>query len=135
MYIYNSVFLYYLLLKYRKRGKFCTMVLFNSRVILFQRGKLYARAISFLKAKHRSKKALSVIFLSQHCYPYNPYISSRPFNSLKYFKGLTCVDVHIASPCNSVAMKLSSFAHFFQARIIITSRKQVNALFTKSICT
>lgn len=39
---------------------------------------------SILKLNTARKQALSVIFLFQHRFPYNPYISHRPLNSLKY---------------------------------------------------
>lgn len=61
-------------------------------------------------------------------FPYNHYISCRPLDSSKYFAGLFCVNVHLASPCYLMAMKLSNFRTLFYARRIITSNIQVNAL-------
>lgn len=45
------------------------------------------------------------------------------------------MDVHLASLCYSVAMKLSNLMHSFQAGRILTSNKQVDALFTNRMCT
>lgn len=61
-------------------------------------------------------------------YSYNPYVSRRPLNNLKYLA------VEVSSLWTN-SYSLSKSTHFYRARRILTSNKQVNELSLNRIYT